>query len=203
MMHKYRPISLMPQVQKTYGRCLLSQATYTLDQDISEHQAGFRRSRQTTETVFALQKVLESHHEWSENITVVKLDLAKAFDRIHQSAVLTTLQKSNLHKQIVFALTRETIGAKMSPELFGCKPADDICLERGTKQGSPESGILFAATIDRQIQTLKPLWSAREDGCNIGTATRLSHLLFVDDLISARICKHLCLGSVCPFRFVP
>ena len=77
---KYRPISLMAQLQKVYTRWLLSQCSATIDAQISEHQSGHGRQRQAAETLYTIQRVIEIHLEWNHPLTILKVDLRKAFD---------------------------------------------------------------------------------------------------------------------------
>ena len=133
---QYRPISLMSQVQKLYGRWLLTQAKPVLDGQISENQSGFRAHRQAAEPLFTLLRITELARE-----------------------------------ALIYNLTREIVDAKMRSTLFGCKPAQDIPLKGGMKQGAPESGLLFVATIDRALHKLKAVWEgARESHCKAATS---------------------------------
>ena len=47
---KYRPISLMTQIQKVYTTWILAQCGQAIDHQIDETQSGFRRHRQAAET---------------------------------------------------------------------------------------------------------------------------------------------------------
>ena len=137
---KYRPISLMPQLQKIFTRWLLSQCGSTLDDPISESQSGYRRGRQAAETLYTIQRVIEIHLEWALPLTILKVDLRKAFDSIFQSTILKALQATQAHPRLIFNLCRELVGNRIFPQIWQCTPEEDIKLKRGSKQGAPESG---------------------------------------------------------------
>ena len=75
--------------------------------------------------------------------TVVKLDLQKAFDTVYQSAILQGLQATQAHPRFVFSLARELLHSSILPDLWGTQPDQAVPLERGCRQGAPESGLFF------------------------------------------------------------
>ena len=145
-LNKYRPISLMTQTQKLFTKWILSQCTTALDQQIDEHQSGFRRHRQAAETLYTIQRTIELHLEWATPLTILKVDLQKAFDSIYQSTILTGLTQTDTHPLLSFNLCRELLGNKISPQIWGCTPDSDIPLKRGSKLAhlrvAPSSSLL-------------------------------------------------------------
>ena len=109
-----------------------------------------------------------------ERSTVVKLDLHKAFDIVCQSAILDGLLRIPAHPRFIFALAREPYHSKVLPDLWGTKPESAIPLERGCRQGAPESGLFFILAINSALKDLH--------GIKIG-ADRLKTLLCVDDIV--------------------
>ena len=179
---KYRPISLMTQLQKLYTRWILSQCGQDIDKHIAETQSGFRRHRQAAETLYTIQRTIETHLEWAQPLTIIKVDLQKAFDTIYQSSILKGLIQTNIHPTLIFNPCRELIGNRITPHIWGCQPEHDIPLKRGSKQGAPESGLLFILAIQYLLHPLVEEWNTHNRGFKIDDIT-LSHLIFVDDLI--------------------
>ena len=179
---KYRPISLMTQVQKLYTKWILSQCSTALDKQIDEHQSGIRRQRQAAETLYTIQRVIEIHLEWAHPLTILKVDLQKAFDSIYQSTILQGLLHTDTHPVLIFNLCRELLGNRITPQIWGCIPAQDVQLKRGSKQGAPESGTLFILAINHLLKPLREKWTLDKTGFPLHPHT-LSHLIFVDDLI--------------------
>ena len=81
----------MSQVQKLFTRWIVTEITHVCDAAILNEQHGFRRARQAPEVMHSMLRILESQQEWGGHITVVKLDLQKAFDTVYQSAILQGL----------------------------------------------------------------------------------------------------------------
>ena len=63
---------------------------------------GFRKTRQASEALFTLHRLTELVQEWELPLTILRLDISKAFDRMHQSAILKMLTESTLHPSIIF-----------------------------------------------------------------------------------------------------
>ena len=179
---KHRTISLMNQIHKLYTKWLLILATPRLDSLISEHQMGFRQHRQASEAIFTLHCLTEVAQEWDQPLTLLRLDISKAFDRMRQSSILRMLMQSGLPPPLIFNLSRELIGTTIQPHIYGTTTPQPVSLARGAKQGAPESGMLFVSTINWMMQPLIPEWEAKNYGSPIGTH-QLTHLLFVDDLV--------------------
>ena len=179
---RHRAISLMCQLQKLYAKWLLIQMAPTLDPLIAENQCGFRRQRQASEILHTINKLIEMHLEWQHPLTIVRLDMRKAFDRLRQSEILATLEASPLPPKVVFNAARELVGTFMHPTLYGCAPDAPVPLQQGTKQGAPESGLYFVATLNRLLHPVAAEWDERQEGCPLG-ARNIYHLLFADDLL--------------------
>ena len=179
---RHRAIALMSQVQKLYSKWLLSIMTPALDPLISENQAGFRRHRQASEILHTISKLIELHLEWQAPLTIMRLDLKKAFDRLKQSSILETLEASPLAPKVIFNAARELIGCHMHPTIYGCVPEDPVPLAQGTKQGAPESGLYFVSTLSHILTPLKEKWDHSGEGCPLDH-TVLNHLIFADDLL--------------------
>ena len=179
---RHRAIALMCQLQKLFGKWLLAQVTAHIDAKIAETQFGFRRKRQASEVMQVVTKLIEMSQEWTRPLTIMRLDMRKAFDRLKQSAILTTLEAHELDPKITFNIARELVGTHLVPQMYGCAPDEPIPLQQGTKQGAPESGLLFIAALNHTLAALNDQWTQRREGCTLGNG-RIHHLLFADDLL--------------------
>ena len=174
----------MCQLQKLYAKWLTINLIPAINPIISEHQAGYRRGRQASEVLFTVQKMIEISHEWQQPLVLLKIDIRKAFDTIRQSSILQALEGANLHPMLTMNIARELVGNYLRPQLYGCGSEEAIPQKRGTKQGSPESGLLFIHTINHAMQPMKSKWDQDMEGFPLSDGT-LNHLIFVDDLILA------------------
>ena len=132
---KHRAITLMNQAQKIYSKWIMTQITDILDEGIAEHQLGFRRRRQAAEAIHLTQRLLEISREWQRPITIVKLDLKKAFDKMTQGPILRMLEKSKLPRRVAFNVARELIGNHTRPQAYGCSSKTPVPQQRGARQG--------------------------------------------------------------------
>ena len=179
---RHRTIALMSQVQKLFAKWLMINLSPKLDPLIAENQLGFRRGRQATEAMYTIQKLIEQSWEWEHHLTIMRLDIRKAFDTIHQSSLLKALEAQGVDPILTFNIARELIGNTIQPQIYGCTTEAPVEQQRGTKQGSPESGLLFINAIHVALHPLKASWDANGLGCSL-LGDKINHMLFVDDLI--------------------
>ena len=182
LLDRHRAIALMSKVQKLYSKWLLAQMTPILDPLVTEHQAGFRRNRQASEILHVIGKLIELAIEWQKPLTIVRLDMRKAFDRIKQSSILEALEATPLPPKVIFNAARELVGCHMFPTIYGCTPETPVPLAQGAKQGAPESGLYFVTTLNHALATTRQIWKFRNEGCPLEN-DRIDHLIFADDLL--------------------
>ena len=183
---RFCPISLMANamahLQKLFGKWLVCQAAPILDQNLPETQWGYRRGRQPAEILHVIARLVELRCEWSEHMTLIKIDLRKAFDSISQSSILHMLLESDLDPRLSFSLARELVGGYLRPEAYGCQAPEPVPQRSGTKQGAPESGMLFVSTLERHLSPLRLRWQEQKYGIRIDHE-QLAQVSFVDDMI--------------------
>ena len=178
---KYRPISLMSQIQKAYTKWLLIESLPILDKCLPETQSGYRRGRQAAETLYTVQRVIEVHLEWGTPVTLLKVDLQKAFDSISQSTILKQLLNTTLSPRLVLNLAREVLGNRVFPEIWGCTSSQPVLRRSGSKQGAPESGMMFVLALHHALEPLIDIWQQEGTGFPIED-DYLNHVSFVDDI---------------------
>jgi hypothetical protein len=72
----------MSHLAKTYERILEARLRKKVEPQPGEEQYGYRKSRSTTDLMFALRMVVEKSLEYNKTIHIIFIDLAKAFDSI-------------------------------------------------------------------------------------------------------------------------
>ena len=107
---------LMNQTQKLFGKWLTCQAAPRLDKNLSQSQLGFRRQRQASEAIHTLQHLTLLSQEWQQPLTILRLGIREAFDRMHQSAILEMLSQSDLPPPLSFNLARELLAPTPEPQ---------------------------------------------------------------------------------------
>ena len=153
------------------------------DQYISPTQHGFRPKRQASEVHHLLGKIREMGQEWRVKYIVLKVDVKKAFDSLHRSAIMTAMQHIKVHPRIIWGLSRDLLANKMQPQLYGTTSPAPIVATNGVKQGSPESGMLFCLTVSHFCRPIAEEWARRGFGHRVGfQGEAVNHVSFADDI---------------------
>ena len=79
-------------------------------------------------------------------------------------------------------LTRVLSSASFWPDLSGLRTQECIDVTKRTRQGSPESGVLFLVGVWAATDHLLEIWKARECGVRV-QGGHLVNLSFVDDML--------------------
>lgn len=156
-----RKITLASLPYKIYVQYLMEELKqYTLT--IPDYQSGFLSNRSTDDSIFVINRLLETHWNHHQPLYILALDLAKAFDTVNVHLLPTVLidfgAPAFLINRIVhaclFERTRIDYGGQQTP--FYVKTV-------GVKQGCPISPYLFVLIlhhallkIQAQLQTLTP-----------------------------------------------
>jgi hypothetical protein len=114
----------------------------------------------------------------------LKLDIEKAYDRMEWILIIKILDRLGLYEKWV-SLVRECISSPSFSMLINGSPKGHFSASRGFRQGDPLSPFLFIIGIEVLSRLLT---SAENSGFFKGfplapTCPRVSHMLFVDDLI--------------------
>ncbi|EFP04241.1 hypothetical protein CRE_26624 [Caenorhabditis remanei] len=153
----FRPISITSQICRIYERFLLKQIIAHLDSINfwSDEQHGFRPRRSTVSCM------LTALNDWTDNIDrgnqvdIVYLDYAKAFDRVQHDLLLAKLVEVRLNPSLI-----RWIDSFLSERYFEVKVGKSYSAKRkalcGVPQGSVLSPILFGIFVNDVPKTLPP-----------------------------------------------
>ena len=179
----FRPISLIPQLQKLYSKWLYAMIRFTVDECIPPTQHGFRPRRQAPEIHHMLGKLQEMGQEWRLKYIVLKVDIRKAFDTISRGAILCALRHTPAHPRLIWAISRELLSNKLQPQLYGITTPTPVVASKGVKQGSPESGLLYCLTVAHFLGPPTHKWEERGFGHRVGKDGQLvNNVSFADDI---------------------
>ena len=182
-LNDYRPISLVPQLQKLYSKWLYALFAPAADQMLPSAQHGFRRKRQCAEVHSIINKLREVGLEWRQPFVILKIDISKAFDKIHRSAVIAAIREVPASPRLKWAISRELINTSMRPCLFGTTSPHSVPTFRGVKQGAPESGLLYCLTVARVFRSLAKQWVRDSQGFKISRGPPHQYTAFADDTV--------------------
>ena len=105
------------------------------------------------------------------HLKAAKLDVEKAFDRLRHSAIVKALKPRQVPDRLIFAIMTEYDQASVRVHLDGMFMAE-VELQRGVKQGSPLSAMLFELVTDDIQECLIHTWRLRGFGVPVMAATK-------------------------------
>ncbi|KAL9691024.1 hypothetical protein QQ045_011441 [Rhodiola kirilowii] len=162
-----RPISLCNFGHKVVARILNSQLAKQLDKIISPEQSGFLQGRNIHENIgLAHDLTHELHAKRRGGNVIIKLDMAKAYDRISWGFIISVLQNLGFDHR-------------------WCDMVLGASLIAGVRQGDPLSSSLFVIAME---------WFSHQLNNKVATgrilpydakcpAMYVNHLLYADDLL--------------------
>ncbi|XP_042029875.1 uncharacterized protein LOC121776773 [Salvia splendens] len=181
----YRPISLCNVVNKIITKIMSKRMTGLLPKIISPNQSGFVKGRLLNDNVLLAQ---EMFHELSRcgpapNVAV-KIDMAKAYDRVQWTFLLKVLHRMGFPAPWV-SLIERCVGSCWFSVLVNGAPSGFFKSTRGLRQGDPISPTLFVIAADYLSRELDRLILRKKE--MIFRASRhcmeISHLAYADDIV--------------------
>ena len=181
----YRPISLCNVLYKVVSKCLVNRLRPLLDAVFSENQSAFIPRRLITNNAliaFECFHAIQQDNSVNSKFCAVKLDLAKAYDRVDWSYLELAMEKLGFHRKwrqwIMECVTTVRYRVRFNGVL-----QNTIQPTRGLCQGDPLSPYLFLFVADGLSKVLHQ--ETRTDmiqGLKVCRSTpAVSHLLFADD----------------------
>ena len=143
-----RPISIGTATEKIFCRMVLARCASTLAPQKPWQCCGPRR--QSLDFLHVAMRLLENEREWGKSLTLLKVDLTKAFDMINRESLLLRLRDKlgNTEEYRVWeGLLMGSLAILQSP--WGSSTFE---VGRGIRQGAVESPLMFAAIIEWVLQ---------------------------------------------------
>uniref|UniRef100_A0A0A9CAR7 Reverse transcriptase domain-containing protein n=1 Tax=Arundo donax TaxID=35708 RepID=A0A0A9CAR7_ARUDO len=183
---QFRPISLCNVIYKLCSKVIANRLKVFLDEIISEEQSAFVPSRLITDDVLVAYECTHylKRKKGKFGACAVKLDMAKAYDRVEWCYLQGILEKMGFAEQSVSLIMQCVTSVSFSVRVNGQLTAPFIP-SRGIRQGDPISPYLFLLCAEGLSSLLKyvgPVHLSR--GVRVSTYSPwISHLLFADDCL--------------------
>ena len=180
----YRPISLCNVIYKIIAKCLANRLKPHLPDYVHPSQQAFIECRRISSNIIIAQEITHSFalSSWKNKAFMLKIDLAKAFDRLEWNFIVAALARKGLHAHFINLVhsCSPTFSVVISGQPFARFRGD-----RGVRQGCPLSPYLFVLAINELSIALQEAMAANYFvGITLGPNCPAIHsLLFADDLL--------------------
>jgi hypothetical protein len=166
-LHDMRAIAIIDCLLKVYMRCILFALQQQSPVTFPSWQYGFVPGRQCADMLFLLQAILLRAGEWGIPVVLVKLDVSHAFDNISYDELWGALLHLGIPINFAFAILREVFGCRATSRVGAIQTQGPELLERGGRQGAPETPLLWNAFLSRLLEPLVHQWHESEAGVDM------------------------------------
>ncbi|XP_074293711.1 uncharacterized protein LOC141620847 [Silene latifolia] len=182
----FRPISLCNVVYKLVSKVLANRLKLFLGDIVSENQGAFTPGRSISDNVLIAFEVFHAmkNSRHMEGNMAIKLDMAKAYDRVEWRFLYRVLGGMGFHRAWIDRVMDCVTSVSFSVLVNG-NPSLVFRPTRGLRQGDPLSPYLFILCAEVLSDLMR---RAVAEGAIHGVrvsvgAPEVSHLLFADDSI--------------------
>lgn len=151
-----RPINLINSRIKIFDKMVNARLIHLLEANkiISTNQFGFRKNKQTLDSLINLSLHLEKELRFNNHTQIISFDIKKAFDKIWPSAILDRLQNYGIGGRM-YRYVQEYLGVRSFIVSNGYQRSDEVETDLGVPQGSPLSSTLFIIAFQHLIEPIQ------------------------------------------------
>ena len=182
----FRPISLCNVIYKVIAKSLANRLKPHLPNYIHPSQQAFIQGRRISNNIIIAQEIAHffSLFSFRSHDFMLKIDLAKAFDRLEWNFITTALARKGLHGHFI-KLINACISTPNFSVIINGQPFSNFSSTRGIRQGCPLSPYLFVLAVNELSLALQDALQANNlSGITLGPNCPPIHsLMFADDLL--------------------
>ena len=138
----YCTIALISHVSKVMLKILQARLRQYVNRELPDVQAGFRKSRGTTDQIANIHWIIEKAKEFLKNIYFWFIDYAKAFDCVDHNKLWKILQEIGIPDHVT-CLLRNLYASQEATVRTGHGTTDWFQIGKGVRQGCILSPCLY------------------------------------------------------------
>ncbi|KAL3679018.1 hypothetical protein R1sor_021974 [Riccia sorocarpa] len=181
LLTNWGPITLLTTSYKIIAKIIAVRLKGMLPDIIDTQQTGFVAGRNIIDNILSLRLGQKWAQTTEQNVSFVKLDFMKAYDRVAHGFLWDTLTATGIGDNTLERIQGLIVGGASEVHVNG-NFTEEITIGRGVRQGCPLAPLLFAMTTQPLMRALrKEERRGNIRGLNIGGGRTLLHQLFADD----------------------
>lgn len=170
----WRPLTISSIFLRVFNKILAQRISNRVE--LHGTQRGFSRIDGCFANCITLEGIIKARRKAGQPLTMITLDLSKAFDRVSHHSIKRALTRKNIDVKTVRIIMDNYRDATTTLSCNG-QEVGTIRLNRGVKQGDPLSPVLFNMVIDELLCNIDG-----KGGVQMGDNTKLSALAYADDI---------------------
>ena len=178
MIGAYCIVSNLSIPGKVFNRVLLNRMKDSVDAQLRDQQAGFRKDRSCTDQIATLRIIVEQSIEWNSSLYINFIDYEKAFDSVTRTTLWRLLRHYGVPEKII-NIIRNSYDGLNCQIVHGGQLTDSFEVKTGVRQGCLLSPFLFLLVIDWIMKTST---SGGKHGMQWTAGMQPGDLDFADDL---------------------
>lgn len=139
----WRPITMLGIVYKILAKAIALRISPTLRSNIHPSQTGFIGGRSILDNILTVQLGIEHAKQSKQNVVMLQLDYAKAFDTVGWDFISAVMHKMGFGPRMTNIIYTLAAGASSIINING-RLSNPINIRRSVRQGCPLSPLLFA-----------------------------------------------------------
>lgn len=183
----FRPISLCNVCYKIISKVIANRLKRVIDNIISRFQSAFIKGRQINDNILLASELMTFIHKarrHKSNWCALKLDMAKAYDKVSWNFLTTVMKKMNFPDQFT-QLIQQCVSTVSFGLLLNGQRIGSFSPLRGLRKGDPLSPFLFILCANvLSLMLLKAEEENDIEGIRYArTGPMISQLMYADDTV--------------------